>query len=66
MSDARKFFAENLQRLGRNTKAQIVSDPEKYNLYSGLFQLACQVLDMQRQMTSLQAHVQMIERSMRQ
>ncbi len=66
MSDARKFFAENLQLLGRNMKAQIAADPEKYNLYTGLFQLAVQVLDIQRQITSLQAHVQVLERSMRQ
>jgi hypothetical protein len=66
MSDARKFFADNLQRLGRSTKAQATRDPEKYNLYSGLFQMACQVLDMQRPISSLQEHVQMLQRSMRQ
>lgn len=45
---AKKCFAENL------TRANFQTDPEKYNLYNGLANLAAAIEELQRQMEDIQ------------
>ena len=60
MESAIKCFSENIQSLGRPP-----SDPEKYNLYVGLAEMAEAIKRVEREIASIKKLVEHIEREVR-
>jgi hypothetical protein len=58
--DAKKCFLEN-----RNLFGNAQSEPEKYNLYNGLANLAEAIEEMDRKLNNLAHDVEQVKRSIR-
>ena len=56
--DATKFFDDNLMRLGPNEAARAHADPMAMNLYTGLYNMAEQLTQIQSQLNDLSNQVQ--------
>jgi hypothetical protein len=57
MNNTTKFFQDNLQRLGPTPRQQVATDPEKYNLYSGLLSMAQEIAALRSEAKKLQEAV---------
>jgi len=55
MPNPQKFFEENLRLLGPTPQVQVSKDGEKYNLYSGLAELADLLSNLHKKVDDLNA-----------